>query len=245
MTDPARLLVVGDTHGDLGWVRNDVIPRAVDLGCTKIVQVGDFGFVWPGSWWHELARLSKMLDTAGIDLHFLPGNHEDHPTLARLDADADERSPEGHAALAARIFYTGRVSAWSWSGTRFAAVGGAPSIDRRLRTAGRDWWPEEVLSEEEHQRATRLGEVAVLFTHDAPSSLPVNGLIPDADSTANRQRLTDVGRALRPATWLHGHYHRYLQYGFRHDGGQCDVTSLDCNRSPRTKGTALLVIEPR
>ncbi|RZT87437.1 calcineurin-like phosphoesterase family protein [Pseudonocardia sediminis] len=243
-----KIAVVGDTHGNMTWLRNDVIPYARDSGCDLILQVGDFGFVWPqGAYENQVSKLNRLLDGAGLRLLFLPGNHEDHAKLARFTETA-KVNDDGHYVLRSQIAYTGRVSSWVWEGRRLAAVGGAVSIDREWRVQQQRrsprrtaiWWPEEVLSPEEVDEAKAFGTVDVLFTHDGPSDFPEGGLKPDLDSTANRQRMTDIGRALRPRIWFHGHYHQRVTYGFRHDYGTCAVHCLDCDYSPRSKGVEIL-----
>lgn len=240
------IAVVGDTHGNMAWVCNSVIPYAVEQGAEKLVQVGDFGFVGMGP--HQdmrLQRLTDALDAAGIDLHFLPGNHEDHAQLA-LMAEAAPLSPDGHYQLTPRIFYTGRVASWEWDGVPMAAVGGAVSIDREWcqqqeREYGlKSWWPEEILSLVEIDDAKAIGPVDILFSHDAPADFPIDGLIPDLDSAANRQVMTDIGRALTPRIWRHGHYHRRLTYQFHHDRGDCKVIALDCDGSTPEGNVSIL-----
>ncbi len=240
MSESMVVLVVGDTHGNAEWVHDVVIPRAVEAGASKILQVGDFGFVWPApNYTRGLDKLNRVLDKVGIDLHFLPGNHEDYPKLELLTARSRGISPEGHFPFRPRVFYTGKVSAWSWNGRRCVVVGGATSIDRRFREPGKSWWPQEALTAEETTAALALRRTEVLFTHDCPSYHPFS-LMPDIDSNAHRQVITRIARELRPQVWFHGHYHRYAKYEFMHDKGVCEVTSLDCDGSPFATGMAVL-----
>lgn len=237
-----RVLVVGDTHGDLGWVSRVVIPTARELRCDVIMQLGDFGFVWDtalATVERVLTPLCDLLATHQMPLHFLPGNHENHPMLEQLAASAP-RSPEGHAEIMPWIYYTGRVATWEWHGHRIAAVGGATSIDKDDRLPGVSWWPEEELTEAEAEHAKTLGPVDVLFTHDGPPDVPFTFLIPDARSEIHRQRIGDVARILCPRCWLHGHYHAHAEYVFRHSIGWCVVKSLDCNGTPRNASMCVL-----
>lgn len=235
-----KILVVGDTHGNFDWLCNSVLPYAQRVGASKIVQVGDFGFIWPvPNYLRTLDRLNRALERAGVDLHFLPGNHEDHPKLELLSSRQRAVSVEGHVPLRPRIFYTGKVSSWTWNGRRCVAVGGATSIDRVLRVPGKSWWPEEALTAEEAAAAKSFRGAEVLFTHDCPLQHPFR-LVPDADSQAHRALVTDVARALRPQVWFHGHYHQHAKYDFKHDRGSCEVTGLDCDGSEVLFGTAVL-----
>lgn len=230
-----RVLVVGDTHGDWGWVRDEVIPTAVNEQCPRIVQLGDFGFVHSGNVRSVRARLNQMSVTLADfdrDLTFVPGNHEHHPMLTHL-AEINPVGPEGHAEIAPRVHYTGRVSAWEWAGVRCAAVGGAVSIDRDIRTPGVDWFPEEELSPEEEMLAKGLDPVTVLFSHEAPRTHPFRFLVPDSRSERSRQRMTEIADRLQPQYWFHGHYHAWARYHFQPRGGQlCTVVALDCNGHP-------------
>jgi Calcineurin-like phosphoesterase len=240
MADSMRVLVAGDTHGNSAWMHNMVIPYAVSVGATKIMQVGDFGFIWPSpNFSRTLTKLNTALDRVGIDLHFLPGNHEDFDRLDLISARTHGVSPEGHLPFRKRIFYTGKVSAWTWAGRRCVAVGGATSIDRMGRVAGKSWWPQEALTAAEAAQAKAFGRTDVLFAHDCPTQHPFR-IIPNADSLTHRQRVTDVARVLEPSAWFHGHYHQYAKYEFRHGGGLCAVTGLDCDESPHSASLAVL-----
>jgi predicted phosphodiesterase len=238
-------LIVGDTHGNARWLYERVIPHAVRTGCKKIVQLGDFGFIFPTSNFpYALDKMSRVLDREDIDLHFLPGNHEDHDKLERMLNYVKVRSPEGHYQIRKRLFYTGRMSAWSWEGKRFAAVGGAVSIDKeyrlrhKARTGTTIWWPQEVLTQVEVQEASQLGLVDVLFTHDAPVQNPFK-LKQDIESHIHRQKISSVAFALQPKLWFHGHYHESATYQFRHPGGFCRVVSLGRDGSPMGESTTV------
>lgn len=241
-----KVAAVGDTHANMSWVVNLVIPHAKEQGCQKIMQLGDFGFIWRGAQRDNgLRKLNKRLGLAGLDLHFLPGNHEDHGLLADY-AKRCPVSPEGHVQIKPHIFYTGRVSQWEWAGRRIGAVGGAVSIDKDWRlnhervTGDKVWWAQETLNAEETEQAHMLGALDVLFTHDAPNEFPETWLKPDMESQINRQRMSSIGRATVPKVWTHGHYHASVTYPFRHENGTCEVRGLCCDGSTRTEGVAIL-----
>lgn len=233
-----RVLVVGDTHADLEWVRTEVIPAAAQEGCDTIMQLGDFGFVW-----HNdidkvddaLEGLSRLLVAAGQRVVWLPGNHENHPMLATLCRERPQLGPEMFFVLAPAIHYTGRVATWTWAGRHLFALGGATSIDAEDRTPGVSWWPEEKLTQQEARRATRMmrnipaDRVDVLFSHDGPIGVPFN-LIPDDESALHRSLITSVASVLRPRRWYHGHYHAYAAYRHLLPHGEISaVTALACN----------------
>lgn len=245
-----KLAIVGDTHRNTEWLVNQVIPYSVSNGCSKILQVGDFGFVW--EWGQEedklLRKLDRKLSDAGLDLHFLPGNHENHDLLADYTRRVPQ-GPEGHYRIRPRIHYTGRVSQWEWGGRRLAAVGGAVSIDREWRQreervgGPKIWWPTETLNGWEVQQAHALGPVDVLFTHDAPVEFPETWIKPDLESQINRQMISSVARKLQPKLQFHGHYHCSLTYPLRHDRGMCEVRALHCDGTSREENIAILDLE--
>ena len=240
---------LGDTHGNMSWVCNYIIPYAQAQGCSHIVQVGDFGFVWPDNDYpRNLDKLQRILDRHDVTMVFLPGNHEDHRKLATIE-EISERNEVGHFVMRPRLHYTGRVAAWTWDDVRFAAVGGAVSVDRAWRQEevkrGRKqvWWYQETLTRDEFEQAKALGPVDVLFSHDAPIDFPSHWLKPDLESAMNRGAMTDVGRALRPRRWFHGHYHTNLTYPFHHDDGTCWVSCLDMDGTTRDSATTILDLE--
>ena len=84
MADPQRILLVGDLHMNT-LAAFQAIDHAQAIGADLILQVGDFGF-WPrgnnNSGQKYLRKVDAKLATFGLDLWFIPGNHEDWPSLA-------------------------------------------------------------------------------------------------------------------------------------------------------------------
>lgn len=193
-----RLLLVGDLHGDLADASR-AIYHAQDLRVDEIVQLGDWGFLWPGR--DDVANLEHMLFESDVHMRFLDGNHDDHPRLRAY--------PEGERNVSPHLTYQRRGSVHAYpDGTRAAFLGGAVSIDRKHRVEGRSWWLEERTTDEE---ADRLGPAHVLFTHDAPrlphmiSPLNVRAL---DDASEENRRVIERAMARTGASMLvHGHFH--------------------------------------
>lgn len=217
----ARLLVAGDTHGNLGWL-TQLAVLAAGHGCEGILQLGDFGF-WPDpKVLRECARvvlnegwLSAVADALagqGVWLRVIDGNHDFHPAVLAAYAPDDQ----GIAAVRdRRLDWATRGARWEWCGVRFGALGGAYSIDRMWREPGVTWWETETITDAERDL---LGAEAldVLLTHDAPqgvgwAEVDTSGPKVDPASRANREQVERARRATRPAILLHGHYH--LRYG--------------------------------
>lgn len=224
MTD---ILVVSDWHGNGPWAKK-VIDIAYGLGIKTLIQVGDFGF-WPGRKGKEyLLNLSRYLVRKKIKLIVVPGNHED---WNQIDSWHDHpRDENGHIEVEPNLFYAGKANVWTQNGKRFGVAGGAYSIDRSLRKLNVDWWPQEQFTNSDlHELEIVSGgdRVDYLFTHDAPTNIPMPGLKPDIESAMHRGMMNLVGAMLRPRVWFHGHYHFFTgEYGFRHQLGYASVYGL-------------------
>jgi len=212
-SDPTRLLVAGDTHGNYLHWKNVLLPAAREHQVDGIVQLGDFGY-WPltGEGLNYLAWLSAELDDDDLQVIFVDGNHEDHKALRQLPA-----RPDGFVEVTDRILWAPRGQRWTWQGVRFLALGGAYSIDRHDRKldSGRwGWFKEEVITPEQAKLAIAGGPADVLLTHDAPLGAlpqvttygPVK-FLPGVQQSAGRGR--EVADATKPKLLLHGHWHQF------------------------------------
>jgi len=226
-----KILILGDSHGQGHWLRNKIY-FAKKNGIKKVIQVGDFGM-----WDHEedgirfLDWTNEALRETGVKLYFLGGNHENWDRLDWYEKN-NPKTYNGHTYIRSHIIYTGRVSRWTWgdkgSERVFQAVGGAYSIDRRSRVVGKSLWLQEEIPERivyGLEQANRQADY--LFTHDAPSCVPMGSLKPDAQSVAHRQLMDRIGKATRPDLWFHGHYHKWMEYSFMHQQGYSSVYGLD------------------
>lgn len=226
-----KIMVLGDTHGETQWLIN-MVKSAKRKGVNRILQVGDFGI-----WTHEaeghryLDAVNEVLRSTGIKLYFLGGNHENWDHLDWFEKN-NAKTFHGHTHIRSHILYTGRVNRWVWgekgSEKVFQAVGGAYSIDRAHRTVGKSLWLQEEIPERVVYGLEKAGRQAdYLFTHDAPSCVPMGNLKPDAQSVEHRALMDRIGKATRPNLWFHGHYHKWMEYSFMHQQGYSFVYGLD------------------
>ena len=235
-----RLVVCGDTHGDATTVRG-AVAAASAAGSPYMVQVGDFGY------WEHTPAGQMFLDTCNAiakdfktPIVFLDGNHENHPLLWDVYAEA-EKSPEGFWQIRPGVFYAPRGHRWTWGEKTFLAVGGAYSIDRDWRVLGDSYWLTEEITEEDVETASAGGKVDVMFSHDAP--LSVSPLPPGArifpETEPSRKRLERIVEATRPDILVHGHFHRRYNEQFVHrDGFVTNVEGLAADGDP---GTVILL----
>lgn len=210
-----RYLFLGDCHGDLSFAAN-AVDFAYEHGVDEIIQVGDWGYLWPGA--NKLDRLTKILGHRGLTMRFIDGNHDEHPQLQAGVLKLWEPW----------IKYQPRGSVHTDSdGTVFLFMGGAPSIDRAWRTEGTSWWPEEVISDADYQRARGHGRADVIVTHDAPDYPP--GYKPAGDPEFRVQSADSMAKVrglierYTPKLHVHGHWHyrykRDVTVGLGYNGG--------------------------
>ena len=207
------VLFAGDWHGDhrAAW---DACRAAEVAGCAVVVQLGDFG-VWSGrNGAHYLDEVSKAAVRHGVTVCFIDGNHENFDLLLAVDTDP----ATGLRELRERVMHIPRGSRWTWCGVRFAALGGATSLDRPGRVESVSWWPQEALTYSQARTFAEDGPVDVLLTHDCPQGVSIPGIDPLTSlrmwpetelrvAWAHRELLAQVCEQVSPLRLLHGHFH--------------------------------------
>jgi predicted phosphodiesterase len=240
--------LAGDWHGDDRWAQW-ILTELHARGVRVVVQLGDFG-VWPvdDDGRPFLDAVQACLSRLDMLLLFLDGNHDDLDQL-----EAWERDGDGVARLREQIWHLPRALRWTWQGVRFAALGGATSLDARHRRPHRSWWPQEALRPHQVDRLTSGGVLDVLLTHDAPALAAVPGLSssgwdPGALEVArwHRRQLQDAADATRPRLLVHGHMHVRYQaqlpapYAIAGPTRETLVAGLDCDSSSLDDNVVLL-----
>ncbi len=124
--DPAVLMLAGDWHGNMPWAES-VIRHAAERDVDTILQLGDFGYWTDDPATDEyLSTVNDRLDSSGIRLYWIDGNHEDH---TRVDDWTDAyRHPQ--------VRYLPRGFRWRWWDMTWMSVGGAMSVDKHYRLEG-------------------------------------------------------------------------------------------------------------
>ena len=246
LTTPSALFV-GDTHADAGWLAFAVLPTAVSMGISTIIQVGDFGY-WPDSG-NFLGIVKTAREKFGVDIWFIDGNHEHFSSLNR-DVQAAQAAfgvSEGNrdpVELAPGFVYLPRGSRIEVAGRSVACVGGAASIDRAYRISGVNWFPEERINVSDISAVAAGGHADILITHDAPSGwqipgirserpLPTSWYLELPSCAEHRERVREVIELVTPSTLIHGHYHSAYQQRSVESWGTLDTFGLDCNETKR------------
>lgn len=204
MNNPNRILLAGDTHGQI-WQIDYLIEQVKRFDVDAIIQLGDFGY-----WEHTyegvgfLKLLEEALAEVDIPFYWLDGNHENHPLLwyrylgivsdntirqqklQRLSKYLDnnygntphqiEISPEGFARMREHLWYIPRGTSWTWHDKKFLAVGGAFSIDRNQRRIGQSYWFEETITDDDVERAISQEHCDIMLSHDAPQGVAIEAI---------------------------------------------------------------------
>jgi len=251
----SRILLAGDVHGNCSFVIS-LLDQARNKGCDRIVQLGDWG-----AWEHEadgrkfVADVERHATKRGIQILWLDGNHDNISLTLELHPERDD---EGFHVVTDHVRYVPRGHRWTWDGVRFAAFGGAYSIDKqwrldkekKRRKPGTLWFPEEEMTDAEFYR--HLADptpVDVLLSHDKPrSSNPGWNRKDLPECWPNQDRIQAAAVTLKPRLLAHGHLHyRYSQMILVGDDRWCDVEGLaadpDAMGSDYVKGESWMVLD--
>lgn len=203
--------ILGDTHGMWTPLRHRIEKYNIK-SCT-IIGVGDngIGFVHPDKQHAAFKALNEFFKDRDIEFMSIRGNHDDPSYfLGGVKYSNFELLPD----------YTTREI----NGEKYLFVGGAVSIDRRVRTPHQSYWYDEIFV----LKPELITECDVLITHSAPTWLGdfnksgIEGWLSKDDTLWDecmKERIDhDILYAMaRPSTAYCGHFHI-------HTIGRCDRT---------------------
>lgn len=213
-----RVCFLGDVHGCLDHMAYAIQTAAIDYECHCVIQLGDFGLNWPGSEGKAFTKeISRLLDTFNTPLFWIEGNHDNYDDLYSRAINAS-----GMRQMKPRIFHIPRGHSFEVGGKRILGIGGAYSVDKDSRIPYVSWWPEELITYADIDRALQTPRPDIIVTHDCPEVVPYKlilprGRYPIAEARSQRVLLDHVYDEFHPEWWLHGHYHR--SYSWRSDDG--------------------------
>lgn len=147
---------LGDMHGEVRTLANVVKKLEGFPEITALIQVGDFGF-YP-------QLMAQFYDIKPhIPIYAIDGNHEHFPMLTGLNAVTE---------LATNIFYVPRGTVLELDGRKIAFIGGAASIDKKMRLQyGMSWFEDELVTELDIFKLHDVDKVDILVTHTPPYSV--------------------------------------------------------------------------
>lgn len=214
----SRIFITGDTHGDIDRLKLKKIRKDKSLTLEDTVIIaGDWGVFWGPSDYYDKEE-KFLLDWYGrfpCTVLVLDGNHDNHDKFNSL--------PEGFifgndvGIISNNIYHLRRGRIYNIGGRSFFIFGGALSIDKLDRIIGISWWPEELASKEQRDRAySELDninwKVDYVVTHTAPKSI-IKALDFDAFEAGAKYNdptcsfLEDIKNQLSFNKWFFGHFH--------------------------------------
>lgn len=245
-----RIMLAGDTHGDIRNVAHKVEWAKKAGGIQRIIVLGDFG-LW---WGHEgvvfLDECNELAKKNNLQIFALPGNHENHEHWDAIVNNAQAKA-HGWAYIRSNVLISPKVHDFVWGKKQFVVAGGAVSIDKEYRLeyerlkGKKVWSPNEQLTDTQVEEITksRFGngvKVDYLLTHDCSNRTPFGfRLKPDIDSQIHRQRIDKVLGAVKPKFHWHGHMHEKYDWLNRVGGELDDYTQtygLECNSDRESWG---------
>lgn len=183
--------VCGDFHGSFKKV-NQFLNKKNEI--STIFQCGDFGF-WP----RERDDNISSLKNKDVKIYWCDGNHEDHESLKKIENNE----------IIPNVFYMKRGSVLTLEdGRNVLFIGGAYSIDKLMRTPGRDWFPEELITQKDIYDLPDIN-IDIVISHTGPREFKV--LEKEHYKDPSRDGLSHVLKKYKPKLWYFGHMHLFKQ----------------------------------
>lgn len=215
------VFLTGDIHSglDLGklsardWPQGQLLTRD-----DYVIVLGDFGLPWTKPAHPDQAYWLDWLERSPWTTQFVDGNHENYSLLAAYPSE------EWHGGRVQRItphvLHLERGYVFSLMGMTFFVMGGAHSVELFERIPYKTWWPEEIPSQEERERALysarQAGSVDFVLTH-SPSARGVRRLcaaagldLPSIEIHEYMEWLDKLAGAFTWKRWYYGHMHMDL-----------------------------------
>lgn len=185
------MLIVGDVHGKVNQFL-DIVADYRSKSSELIIQLGDLGF---SKQWDEVKKWCRANNET--NLRIIPGNHDDYDRYFQVEVN-----------------YTWtRVAPLLvddiWVESEYFGVQGANSIDKHLRTEGKDWFCNEEMSYTQLGKAVDLyieSKPRIMFSHTCPSSVKKQ-LFGYDESSRTEQALQVMFELHQPEYWFFGHFH--------------------------------------
>lgn len=158
------ITLLGDIHGDIG-VLKFAIDRAVEKGSSALIQVGDFGLFFRNGINEGFHRVCKK---SPIPIYFVDGNHDDHPRWM-------VHKKVHQVWKDVNLFFVPRGMVLEIDNRQIAFMGGAASIDKKLRLQmGWQWHEDENIAPYQVKRFlqnVKDKSVDMFITHCPPGSV--------------------------------------------------------------------------
>lgn len=223
-----NIAYIGDLHGNF-----DHVKWWLKQGHHKnitLIQVGDFGVGFNQSSEDKvLQRLNKELGERESILLVIRGNH-DNPSY--FDGNHDYEF----------IKFLPDYTTMEIDGLNHLFIGGALSIDRKVRTEGVDYWKNEGFIKNLNA-VSELKNIDVVVTHSAPNftePFGFDGIVTyyaDNDATLldeltkERSDITEVFETLQKNNKIRYHFYGHFHYNTKNLVNNCNHIMLNISET--------------
>ena len=225
------ILFTGDTHGEYDIEKIQRLGKVLkDPEYSKdnyLIVAGDFGCIWnaPNSSKKkinsdDLAFIEDVFKDQPFTTLFIDGNHENHTVLNSLPKRSKWGGQVHH--ITNYCYHLLRGEVYTLQGYKIFTMGGAMSVDADLRKPGVSWWAEELITQEDYERAlVNLAKhdntVDYVVSHTCPT--PIASLIEKELPPFNTflwgnkkqdiscEFLEKIREAISYREWMFGHFH--------------------------------------
>lgn len=224
-----NLLFIGDIHGDFQKLQQLIKP----FENTIFIIVGDCGFGFPETKEDKIRKMinsnfNEFLEKRNLYLLFIRGNHDDPSFFSKMkDRFTD------------RFVLIPDYTLLTINNTKILCIGGAVSVDRRLRKLNSSYWYEEEIHYFENYLYKDM-EIDIIAAHTInknnishylpamPDWLKISYKV-DKKLKLDSDREDEICEKLinyyKPKMWVHGHYHVSGSSNFT----ELKIVSLNCN----------------
>jgi len=113
--------------------------------------------------------------------------------------------------LLPNVIYMPRGTVKVINDLRCLFLGGAESIDKKYRTPGFDWFPEELITEKDYETSVNniknFDGIDIVFSHTCPMEFGVLNNRYDKYDDPSRIWLSMILKEFQPKRWYFGHWH--------------------------------------
>jgi Icc-related predicted phosphoesterase len=209
-----KILYAGDLHirvRDLKSIVSDAEQMSVRP--DVIIQVGDFGVMWPKYTQNMDAYLYERASN-GYEFPIITcgGNHDNWDLFNKLASETEDDLIE--IVPGSGVYYARRGSVIDIAGITHGFMGGAMSTNSRALTEGVDYWPRSEEPTQSDMRAFYDNVVNkkpdTIVTHEAPRSIQFDRNGRNSNKTV--RMLDDMfwgwqSNGYTPKRWYFGHHH--------------------------------------
>lgn len=222
-----NIVYIGDLHGNFDFIRWWLKAHHIK-NCT-LIQVGDFGIGFkPNTEDYVLQSLNEELSKRESILLIIRGNH-DNPSW--FDGNHDYEF----------IKFLPDYTTMEIDGLNHLFIGGALSIDRRVRIEGVDYWKNEGFVKDLH-KISKLKGVDIVVTHTAPNFVEpfgFNGIVAHyaqndptllEELTKERNEITEVFEVLQKENNIQYHFYGHFHYDTKNLVNGCNHVMLNISQ---------------